>query len=424
MSNRTSTFKVVSNKPMSRFHTTTILLVLTALGVGLSLEGPIRCFVPGLFLTAYLVIFILGVSILKLNFFVKATCRGDATAKRVALTFDDGPDPAATPNLLKVLKRHEIKAAFFPIGTKTRDYPEIIKQIDQEGHILGNHSFRHAWWTNFLISGALDREIRMAQEAIEAAIGKVPAYFRPPMGLTNPHLSRGLKKHGLSVVGWDVRSFDIRTSTEKVIKRVLKKIRNGSIILLHDTGRAPADLARLTDELVTEIKARKYTFSELEELTGVRAYQTDEEVNMTEPPIFIQSWHEAGAGRQRGRFWQFLAQKLASTTYVRRAIKEQVTLNAFKTSPSPRFLFGVGLVLFSYVLGWPMVGLFSLLSAYFQAPALLMVGPAFYGFSHLVWLFGMYLAGRDSIKYADIVLSWTLRKAVERTLNRETERPL
>jgi peptidoglycan/xylan/chitin deacetylase (PgdA/CDA1 family) len=409
---------------MSRFHTTTILVVLTVLGVGLSLEGPIRCLVLGLLLTAYLVIFILGVSILKLNFFVKATCRGDATTKRVALTFDDGPDPAATPNLLKVLKRHEIKAAFFPIGTKTRDYPEIIKQIDQEGHILGNHSFRHAWWTNFLISGALDREIRMAQEAIEAAIGKVPAYFRPPMGLTNPHLRRELKKHGLLVVGWDVRPFDIRTSTEKVIKRVLKKIRNGSILLLHDTGRASADLARLIDELVTEIKARKYTFSELGELTGVRAYQIVEEVNMIEPTIFIQSWHESRVGRQRGRFWRFLAQKLASTAYVRRAIKEQVTLDVFKTSSSPKFLFGVGLVLSSYVLGWPMVGLFSVLSAYFQAPALLIVGPAFYGFSHLVWLFGIYLAGRDCIKYADIVLSWSLRKVVEKTLNRETGRPL
>ena len=274
---------------MSRFHTTTILLVLTALGVGLSLEGPICYFVLGIFLTSYIVIFILGVSILKLNFFVKATCRGDATAKRVALTFDDGPDPAATPGLLEVLKRHGIKAAFFPIGTRVRDYPGIIKQIDQEGHILGNHSFRHGWWTNFLIFGALDREITLTQEAIEAAIGKVPVYFRPPMGLTNPHLRRRLKKHGLSVIGWDVRPFDIGTSTEKVIKKVLKKIRNGSIILLHDIGRAPADLVRLTDELVTEIKARKYTFSELEELTGIRAYQTDEEIKMAEPSVFVPS---------------------------------------------------------------------------------------------------------------------------------------
>ena len=407
---------------MSRFHTITILIVLTALGAGLSLAGPIRWFVLGLLLTAYLVIFILGVSVLKLNFFVRATCRGDSTAKRVALTFDDGPDPAATPNLLEVLRRHKIKAAFFPIGTKARDYPEIIKQIDQEGHILGNHSFRHAWWTNFLISGALDREIRMAQEAIDAAIGKVPAYFRPPMGLTNPHLRRELKKHGLSVVGWDVRPFDTTGSTEKVIKRVLKRIRNGSIIALHDTGRVPADLAHLTDELATKIKEREYTFSELEELTGVRAYQTFEGMNMTEPPLFIQSSHESEAGRQRGRFWRFLAKKLASTAYVRRAIEKQATLDAFKTSPSPRFLFGVGLVLFSYVLGWPMVGLFSVLSAYFQAPALLILGPAFYGFSHLVWMFGMYLAGRNCIKYADIMLSWSLRKAVEKALHRGNNR--
>jgi len=407
---------------MSRFHTLTILVVLTALSAGLSLASPIRWFVLGLLLTAYLVIFILGMSVLKLNFFVKASCRGDSTAKRVALTFDDGPDPVATQNLLEVLRHHQVKAAFFPIGAKTRDYPEMIKRIDQEGHILGNHSFRHAWWTNFLISGALNREIRMAQEAIDAAVGKVPAYYRPPMGLTNPHLRGALKKHGLSVVGWDVRPFDTTASTEKVIKRVLKKIRNGSIIALHDTGRTPADLVRLTNELVTKIKERKYTFSELEELTGIRAYQTAEGVNMTEPAPLIQSWHESEVGKKRGRFWRFLARKLASNAYVRRAVEKEVTLNALKTSPSPKFFFGLGLVLLSYVLGWPMVGLFSVLSAYFQAPVLLMLGPAFYGFSHLVWMFGMYLAGRDCIKYADIIVSWSLRKAVERALDRGNNR--
>jgi peptidoglycan/xylan/chitin deacetylase (PgdA/CDA1 family) len=401
---------------MSRFHTITILLILTALGAGLSLASPIRWLVLGLLLVVYLIVFILGMSMLKLNFFVKATCRGDSTTKRVALTFDDGPDPAATPGLLEVLRHHKIKAAFFPIGTKSRDYPEIIKQIDQDGHILGNHSFRHAWWTNFLISGALDREISMAQEAIDTAIGKVPAYFRPPMGLTNPHLRKALEKHGLSVVGWDVRPFDTTASTEKVIKRVLKRIRNGSIITLHDTGRIPADLARLTDELVTKIKEREYTFSELEELTDVRAYQATEEISLTQLTPSIQFWDESEAGQKGGRLMQFLARKLASTAYVRRAIEKQVTLDAFKTSPSPRFLIGVGLVLFSFVLGWPMVVLFSVLSAYSHAPALLILGPAFYGFSHLVWIFGMYLAGRNSIKYADAVLSWVLRKVVERLL--------
>jgi len=401
---------------MSRFHTLTILIVLIALGVGLSLATPTRWFVLGLLLTAYLLLFILGVSVLKLNFFVKATCRGDLTAKHVALTFDDGPDPAATQNLLEVLRHHQIKAAFFPIGKKARDYPEMIKRIDQEGHVLGNHTFRHAWWTNFLIFGGLDREMRMTQEAIEAAVGKVPAYFRPPMGLTNPHLPRALKKNGLSVVGWDVRPFDTAASTEKVIQRVLKKIRNGSIIALHDTGRIPADLVRLTDELVTKIKERNYAFGDLEELTGIRAYQTAEEVKMTEPALMIQSWHESEVGQKRSRFWQFLARKLAASAYVRRAVETEVTLDALKVSPSPKFFFGMGLVLFSFVLGWPMVALFSALSAYFQAPALLILGPAFYGFSYLVWMFGMYLAGRDCMRYADIMLSWGLRKVMKKTL--------
>ena len=121
---------------------------------------------------------------------------------------------------------------------------------------------------------------------------------------------------------------------------------------------------------------------------------------------------------------RFLTRKLASTAYVRRAIEKQVTLDAFKTSPSPRFLFGVGLVLFSFILGWPMVALFSFLSAYSHAPALLILGPVFYVFSHLVWLLGMYLAGRDCIKYVDMILSWGLRKVVEKILIRETGRPL
>src|SRR4030043_1475601 len=402
---------------MSPFHTTTILTVITVLGAGLGLQGPMRWYILGLVLVVYFTLLVLGVFIIKLSFFVKAHCRGKGNGKHVALTFDDGPDPAATPNLLTVLNGHGSKAAFFPIGTKVRDYSEIIKQIDQEGHTIGNHSFHHTWWINFLVGRALNREINLAQKAIEAAIGKAPAYYRPPMGLTNPHLKRALKKQGLSVIGWDVRPFDIGLEDEKVIKRVLEKIKNGSIIVLHDKGRSPADLTQLTDKLITEIKKKGYAFSEIQDLVGERAYQKAKKGNQSEAGISIPSWFESKEGRRQGGVRYFLAQKLASTAYVRKAIQEQVTLEVFKIRPSFKFLVGVSLVLFSYVLGWPMVGLFSFLSAYYQAPALLMVGPAFYGFSHLVWLFGMVLAGRDCIKYADIMLSWFLSKVVERTLN-------
>ena len=252
----------------------------------------------------------------------------------------------------------------------------------------------------------------MAQEAIEAVIGKVPADFRPPMGLTNPHLRRALNKQGLSIIGWDIRPFDIGLEADLVIKRVLKKIRNGSIILLHDKGRSPTDLAQLTDKLITEIKKRGYVFGDIQALVDIGAYQTAKEGN-GEPADFISFLPWVQEGRRRGGFQRFLACKLASTSYGRKAIKEQVTMEVFKTRPSFKFLVGLGLVLFSFVLGWPMVGLFSFLSAYLQNPAWLMVGPAFYGFSHLVWLFGMVLAGKDCLKYGHILLSWSLKRIVE-----------
>ena len=403
---------------MSRFYTTTILFALTALGAGLSLQSPTRYFLLGLLAAAYVVIFCLGISILKMNFFVKAFCRGDSSTRRVTLTFDDGPDPVSTPELLKALKCHGIKAAFFPIGTKTRNHPEVVKQIDREGHVIGNHSFRHAWWANFLVSDALDHEIQRGQEAIETAIGKIPAFFRPPMGLTNPHLRGKLRKRGLTVVGWDVRPFDTRRRDDKVIEKVLKKVRNGSIILLHENGKNAADLARFMNNLVGALKAREYTIVGLEELAGIRAYQVPEERNPNEPDFLVAPTVEKGEIRHQDGFRRFLAQTLASTDYGRRAMKERVTLDAFKARPSPRFLLGVSFVLTSYILGWPMVGLFSVLAAYLQTPALLLVGPVFYGFSHLVFLFGMYFAGRDCIRYADIMLSWGLRRVVERALMR------
>ncbi len=403
---------------MSRFHTVTVLFTLTALGAGLSLEGPIRWYLLGILWFFYLLVFILGVSVLKLNFFVDAICRGEAAHRRVALTFDDGPDPAATPDLLAVLKRHRVKAAFFPIGTKVRAFPEVVRLIDQEGHILGNHSFRHVWWTNLLIGGALDREISRSQEAMASAIGKAPAYFRPPMGLTNPHLRGKLRKYGLTVIGWDVRPFDTGAQADKVIARALKKIRSGSILLLHDGGRDAADLASLTDKLVSAIKNRNYIFSGLDEFVGIGAYQIIGGGSPTASSRFPLSPQGAEGVRQGGGLWTRVVKKLAATAYGRRAVHEQATLAAFKARPTLKFLVGAGFVLFSYVLGWPMVGLFSFLAAYFQAPALLVAGPVFYGVSHLVFLFGMYLAGRDCLKYLDLAFSWGLRKAVESALGR------
>jgi peptidoglycan-N-acetylglucosamine deacetylase len=394
------------------FHTSTILFVITAVGLGLSLEDPVRLIALGVLFTAYIVTLIFGVVRLKLNFFIPAICRGDSNEKLVTLTFDDGPDPEGTPILLEILKRHRIKAVFFPIGTKIRAHPDMIRQIDQDDHLIGNHTHRHRWYTNFLISGPLNREIQMAQETITAVIGKVPAYFRPPVGLTNPHLRKVLKKQGLSIVGWDVRPFDIGTRADLVIKRVLKKIRPGSIILLHDKGRTPADWTALLDQLVTKITAQGFRFADPEQLLGKKAYQTPEEGVRKEFILFLQRCFASGSGWRR--LLRPLASKLAASTYVQRALTEPVPLDVFKTRPSPKFFFGLGVMLFSYVLGWPMVGLFSLLAGYFQNPALLIVGPVCLGFSHLVFWLGMLLTGRDCLTYSDVMLRWCLHQVVEK----------
>jgi hypothetical protein len=178
-------------------------------------------------------------------------------------------------------------------------------------------------------------------------------------------------------------------------------------------------LTALISALVTGLKAKGFSIVGLEELVGIKAYQTTEEGNGNESNPPIEAELEAGEFRKQGGFRIFLAKKLIATAYIRKAIKERVTLDAFKARPSPRFLWGVSFVLISYILGWPMVGLFSVLAAYFQTPALLVVGPAFYGFSHLVFLFGMYFAGRDCLRYADIMLRWSLRRAVEKILTRK-----
>ena len=311
-----------------------------------------------------------------------------------------------------------LKPRFFLSGQEYEITPKLSNRLIKMDMSSGIIPFVTLGGPISLISGWLEREIQRGQETIEAAIGKKPAFFRPPMGLTNPHLQGKLKKYGLIAVGWDVRPFDTRRAHDKVIEKVLKKVRNGSIILLHETKRNTADVTYIIDSLMGALKARGFTTVGLEELIGIKAYQIPAAGCGNEPDFLPEPAIAAGEIRLRGGLRRFLARKLASTAYGRRALKERVTLEAFKGRPSPRFLWGVAFVLMSYILGWPMVGLFTVLAAYFHTPSLLIVGPIFYGFSHLVFLFGMYLAGRDCLRYADIMLSWSLRQAVEKALRR------
>jgi hypothetical protein len=180
----------------------------------------------------------------------------------------------------------------------------------------------------------------------------------------------------------------------------------------------------MVDSIVEGIRGRGLAFTDLEQMTGLRAYQVPGDPEDPGRLSLAEAWRRSSQGSEKGRFRRFSGLWLASTAAGRKAIREKTDLTSFKERPSKRFLTGVGLMLFSYVLGWPMVGLFSVLAAYFQNPGLLIGGPLSYGFSHLVFLSGLYVAGRDSFRYVEIFTLWSLRMLVERLTGRNSEKDL
>ncbi|HWE04108.1 MAG TPA: polysaccharide deacetylase family protein [Tepidisphaeraceae bacterium] len=249
---------------MSRFAYTTLAAIVAFFAIGAALRGWTRIWAYTAMWSVYLTVVGLGVGFMRLNFFGPAICRGRIGRMKVALTFDDGPDPAATSALLDLLRRENIPAAFFCIGKRVAAHPEIAARIHADGHLLGNHTYHHAPLTAFMGAGGLTGEIALTQKAIFAATGAVPAYFRPPVGLTNPHFARVLRQAKLSMIGWDVRSLDTFGAAPNVIARVLRKTRDGSVILLHDGGSSPKRVVEIAGAIIEGLRARGFGFERLD----------------------------------------------------------------------------------------------------------------------------------------------------------------
>lgn len=261
---------------MSRFAATTIVFGLAAAGVAAGLTGPTRWLALSGLGLGYAVIFGLGVAFVQLRFFCDAVCRGAPGGNAVALTFDDGPDPAATPVLLDALKAAGARATFFVQGSRVLAHPELARRIVREGHVIANHTHNHFWWTNFMRAHGLSRQIDQCQRAVHDATGLSPALFRPPVGLTNPHLRRSIRHAGVTLVGWDVRSLDRTGDPRAIIDRILRRARDGSVILLHGAGD-PERIRRITEAVVAGLARKDYRCVGLDELLGVHPYLQEKE---------------------------------------------------------------------------------------------------------------------------------------------------
>lgn len=172
-----------------------------------------------------------GILFLRFEYFYPATFQN--SREPVILTFDDGPDPERTPQVLEILRKHNIRALFFVIGDKALKYPELVKQMLDGGHIIGNHTQTHplffAMYSRKKIAQELDQGIatlRQFQSSNEL--------FRPPIGYMNPSIARELKKRNLKIVGWNVRSYDSFKNTDQLLQRLLRLTQKGSVVLMHD----------------------------------------------------------------------------------------------------------------------------------------------------------------------------------------------
>lgn len=168
-------------------------------------------------------------------------CHGPRASGAVALSFDDGPDPSTTPQVLDALAAADARATFFVIGRALAAQPELGARIAAEGHALGNHSWRHSRWQNFRgTRGQLD-EIDRCQHAISAVAGTgAPPLYRPPVGLKSGELARAAWRRGATLVAWSLHSGDTRCADPQAIaRRVLARVRSGDIILLHDGHDLP-----------------------------------------------------------------------------------------------------------------------------------------------------------------------------------------
>jgi peptidoglycan-N-acetylglucosamine deacetylase len=161
--------------------------------------------------------------------------RKDRMTAGVAFTFDDGPDPKYTGQFLDLLKKHRIKATFFVVGSKAEKNPELILRMHAEGHLIGIHNYVHR--SNWLMMPwTVRRDLARSASIVENITGVRPIYYRPPWGLMNLFDYFFLGK--FQIILWSIMVGDWRSKggSEKIISKIMQRIKPGDVILLHDSG--------------------------------------------------------------------------------------------------------------------------------------------------------------------------------------------
>jgi peptidoglycan-N-acetylglucosamine deacetylase len=198
--------------------------------------------------------------------------RGSSQEKKVALTFDDGPDTRFTPRVLDALKTNQVKATFFLLGSKASSHPDIVRRIVREGHVIGNHSYSHANLPK-LTADSFQNQIERSESVLQGLTGYAPKLIRPPYGAINEEQVKWMADHHYLIVNWNVDSLDWKSlKSDQVLQNIMQQTKPGSIILQHSGGADSQDLSgtvQALGPLISKLKAAGYSFVTVPELLHV-----------------------------------------------------------------------------------------------------------------------------------------------------------
>ncbi len=215
-----------------------------------------------------LILLLLAYGLIQYPLYYKESVSYTTTEKKIiALTFDDGPHPRFTPQILNLLNDYNVKATFFVIGKNVKAYPDVLQQIVEEGHEIGNHTFTHID-VNKANYHTIKTEVEETQNIIFSLTGITPKIFRPPYGFTNKNTEKVSLELGCTIVLWTESSSDwYAPGVEAIINKVLKNVKNGDIILMHDyVAEVESQTVEALKTILPELINKGYQFVTVSEL--------------------------------------------------------------------------------------------------------------------------------------------------------------
>jgi peptidoglycan-N-acetylglucosamine deacetylase len=251
-------------------NTSRIFIIVLAAGLVARFLIPVPVAFYIILAGCYLLVLIAGSYFIRAGFFLKSVCRGSTSQPEIAISFDDGPSSAFSNTVLDILKKNEVPAAFFCIGKHVAGNEVILKRIDEEGHLIGNHSFSHHFFFDLFSSKKMLEDMRSMDQLVKTVTGRRPRLFRPPYGVTNPNLAKAVRNGGYTSVGWTVRSLDtVKKDPARLLQNLLHSLAPGRIILFHDTSETTAGML---ESFIEQVKSKGYGFSRLDKMCKLEPY--------------------------------------------------------------------------------------------------------------------------------------------------------